>query len=770
MGVRRKISRGLLACSVAFGGLMAAGAAVADSSPSQPTNEVQEVVVTANKRAEKLHDVAMGVTAVTGADMLTRQEIDFTDFAAQVPGFSVQQESPGWNREILRGENSGGAGATVATLIDDVPLSFSGSDSDAAFTSTNLDTYDLQRVEVLKGPQGTLYGAAAEGGVVKYVTNPPDLHSYHAELEVDGSSVAHGGDGGSVKAYVNLPFWQDKAALRITGFDEDVPGYINDPLLKTYDVNSARKLGGRVSLLVKPTNDLSIRLGLLQQDLHAFGDNEVDVVGAALYGPGSPAPANPFALANGYNENNYVPATTKNVITYYTADVEYDLHWAKISSISSYGTVKDSFNDDYTSQEVAPGVTYGNALSGRWGQPIALRDREIESVNKTNQEFRLTSEPGSQLFGHQVDWLVGAFVTREDVTFNQFFDALAIPASGAPSTVLSPAAGGAYLPSRYEEWAVFGQIDYYLTPKIDVAVGARTSGNQETSHITYACCVLEGPNDSAPLVKSDESSTTWSVAPRWRITSDTLAYARVATGYRPGGPNLLIPGAPADFPLTYHSDSTINYEVGVRSSLLNHAVNIDVAAYYIDWSQIQIETNFVSQTTGQVFTVTGNAGSAISEGVEWNLGWTPIRGLTFGLVGAYTEAHLTQNAPGLGAHAGDDLAYVPKWSNTFNADYQWSAFGDYRAFVGGTWVFTGSRYSDFSSSPIGDPHVKLPSYDTLGLHAGLKNGRYTLELYGKNLTDSRGIAYYAGQGGYNATGLATLITPRTIGLRLAADF
>lgn len=770
MSVGRKLSRGLLASSVAFGALAGAGAALADSSPAKTVQEVQEVVVTATKRAEKLHDVAMGITAVTGADLQTRQESDFTDFAAQVPGFEVQQMSPGWNREILRGENTGGTGATVATLIDDVPLSFSGSDNDASVTSTNVDTYDLQRVEVLKGPQGTLYGAAAEGGVVKYVTTPPDLHAFHAGFEVGASSVAHGGTGGSVKGYINLPFWQDKAALRITGFDEDIPGYINDPLLNAHDINHARKLGGRISLLVKPTNDLSIRLGMMQQDLHAFGDNEVNVVGSALY-PASPAPANPFALAGGYNENKYVQPTTKNVITYYTADIEYDLHWAKLSSISSYGTVKDSFYDDYTSDEVAPGVTYGEALGPVWGQPtIALRDRQIESVNKTNQEFRLTSEPGTQLFGHQMDWLAGAFVTREDVTFNQLFDALAIPASGAPSTVLQPGAGGGILPSRYEEWAVFGQVDYYLTPKIDVAVGARTSGNQETSQVTLTCCVLEGPDETLPLLKSHESSTTWSVAPRWRITSDTLLYGRVATGYRPGGPNLLIPGAPADFPDTYHSDTTINYELGVRSSLLNHTVNIDLAAYYIDWSQIQILSNFVSQTTGQTFTVTGNAGNATSQGVEWNLGWTPVHGLTLGLIGAYTEAHLTTNAPGLGANSGDDLPYVPRWSNTLNADYQWSAFGDYRAFVGGTWVFTGTRYNDFSSVPTGDPHVKLPSYDTLGLHTGLKNGRYTLELYGKNLTDSRGIAFYSGGNGYNNTGMASLITPRTIGLRLAADF
>jgi outer membrane receptor protein involved in Fe transport len=208
-------------------GVIALKRAPAPPAKSDVADDIQEVVVTASKRDERLHDVAMGVTAVTGNDLQTRQETDFTEFAAQVPGFQVESNgTPGFNREILRGQNSGSAGATVATVIDDMPLSSSGSQSDDGFVSTNPDAYDLLRVEVLKGPQGTLYGAAAEGGVVKFVTNPPNTTAFHAGMEVGGDTIDHGGDGGSVKGYVNIPFWQDKAALRLTGFYEDVPGYI----------------------------------------------------------------------------------------------------------------------------------------------------------------------------------------------------------------------------------------------------------------------------------------------------------------------------------------------------------------------------------------------------------------------------------------------------------------------------------------------------------------------------------------------------------------
>src|SRR5579859_5836305 len=207
------ISKGLLLGGVALGAMCAAGTACA----ADDQGSISEIIVTANKQAEKLHDVAQAVSAVTGADMATRNQTDFHDFAAEVPGFQVNEQSPVYNREILRGQNSGGSGATVASVIDDMPLSFSGSDNNAALVSTNLDTYDLQRIEVLKGPQGTLYGATAEGGVVKYVTTPPSLNEYQGGIEASGYNVDHGQSSGSIKGYANLPLVQGMAALRVTG-------------------------------------------------------------------------------------------------------------------------------------------------------------------------------------------------------------------------------------------------------------------------------------------------------------------------------------------------------------------------------------------------------------------------------------------------------------------------------------------------------------------------------------------------------------------------
>jgi len=779
MRINTKLSRALLACGVAYGALIAAGAAAAQTtgSGSAAAPATEEIVVTANKRAEKLHDVAMGITAVSGEDLQTRQELDLQDFAAQVPGFTINQINAGWNREILRGQNSGGAGATVATSIDEFPLSFSGSDSNASLTSTNPDTYDLQRIEVLKGPQGDLYGAAAEGGIVKYITNGPNLYAYQAGAEAGVINVDHGQTGASAKGFVNLPLMDGKLALRITGYDEDIPGYISDPLYGRNTANSGYRYGARISLLYKPTNDLSIRLTAFDQGLKDRDDNEAEVVGAP-FDPTTTSSAQ-FKLANGgkWEDNTAVGSNTRNSLYLYGADIEYDLHWAKLSSLTSYGEVKNSFLNDYDNlvyETIPPStiITYLEAL-GSFGYPTTgatFVQHQTESVNKYNQEFRLSSEPGLKLVGLPIDWQLGMFLTREDVVFDQFFDvqSLSPPYQYLSSPLTGGRVGGAALPSRYEEAAIFGQADYHLTSKFDVAVGFRDTYDTETSQITLTCCLLEGPAAELPRITSYEDAATFSVAPRYKLDDNTTIYARFATGHRPGGPNLLIPGAPADFPFTYKSDSTDNYEAGVRTYLFGKTVSVDVDAFYIDWSQIQILQTFTSTLNGQKFNVTGNAGSATSHGVEYNFSWTPIHGLTLGLLGAYTESYLTQGAPALNAGKGTSLAYVPKWRNTINADYDWTVIDDYKAYVGGTVVFTDSVFSDLGDYP--GAHIKLPSYTTLDLHAGIRKGPYSVEIYAKNLTNAMGVLYYSYNGGYDGTGLANFITPRTVGMRIGAKF
>jgi len=191
--------------------------------------------------------------------------------------------------------------------------------------------------------------------------------------------------------------------------------------------------------------------------------------------------------------------------------------------------------------------------------------------------------------------------------------------------------------------------------------------------------------------------------------------------------------------------------------------------FYIDWKDVQI-LGIVNTPAGPVG-INGNSGSAKSKGVEWNFTWRPISGLTLALLGSYTDAYLTADAPGLGAMSGDKLPFVPNVQNTLNADYKWPAFGDWSAFVGGTETYTGSRYTAFSPTvSVIEPHVKLPVYNTFQLHLGLDNGHYNAELYGNNLGNSKGITDYSNEGGANQTGLVSFIQPRTIGIQVGYKF
>jgi iron complex outermembrane recepter protein len=746
---------------VAAAGLLLGGSS-AWAETATPTAGLEEIVVTATKREEKLHDVAMGITALSGDDLARRQELGYADFAAQIPGLSIESVDPGRNRVVLRGENVGSVGATIATTVDDIPFSMSGSQSNGAFFSANVDTYDLQRVEVLRGPQGTLYGASAEGGLIKYVTNPPNLNAYEGGVRVGGESIDGGQSAGFAKGFVNIPFWDNKAALRVSAVEEGLAGWIDNPQTGQKDVNHGEKYSLRASLLVKPTSDLTIRVTAFNQALNTRGDNSVQVVGAALT-PEAP-PANQFDPVNGFANATAGPHVIDDNLSYYALALQYDFKVATLMSATSFGEIRKHYSSDATNLNLAPGVTLADVLAGVYGMPIVVFGNQLETLHKFNQELRLTSNPGGTLFGNPFDWLAGGFFTREITGFNQDYGARS---AADPSTLLAPALGGDRLPADYKESAVFADFTYHFSKAFDLELGGRSTHTKQYSQSSLSCCVLLGPDATFDKVYTSENETTWSVAPRWHISDDLLMYARVATGFSPGGPNQ--PSSLLLNPPPYRSDSTRNYELGLRADLFERKFTVDVDVFDIRWSDVQILD--LVQTPNGPIGLNGNSGSADSRGVEWNFLWRPMQGLSVGLLGAFTDAKLTSDALLLGGMNGDALPYVPKFSSTFNMDYTWAASSNYAGFVGGSWTYTGTRYTAFSSSVTTiESHVKLPIYNTLKVQAGLDNGHFSVELFGSNLTNARGVTEYANSGGENQTGIAAFIQPRTIGIELGAKF
>ncbi|HEY3949150.1 TonB-dependent receptor, partial [Phenylobacterium sp.] len=354
-----------------------------------------------------------------------------------------------------------------------------------------------------------------------------------------------------------------------------------------------------------------------------------------------------------------------------------------------------------------------------------------------------------------------AFYTREDNLLHQNLNGLSV--ANAPQVL--PGLGGlevVQLPSTYDEYAGFANVDYHFTDRFDVSAGGRYSHNEQKSSQTTSGALV-GPTPSVVSGTSSEGVFTFAVAPKYKLTDDATVYARISKGYRPGGPNALSPLAPTSVPRTFDSDSLVNYEVGIKGDAMEHQVAYDLSAFYIDWSRIQL----LAAVNG--FGVNTNGGSAKSEGVEGNLTWAVTPDLTLSANGAYIQANLTSDTgPLLGGHDGDRLPYVSPISGALDANYSHALSGDIRGFVGGSVRFTGRRRSDFNPT-IGQ--ISLPSYSQVDLRAGLEWQQYRIELFAKNVGDERGILSIGGLGSTPRGAVqAGLISPRLVGVSLSARY
>ena len=757
----RKFVRTMLLAGGAIAVLACTGAR-AQTTPDQAAQEDEstEIIVTANKRAERLQDVALSIAAIRGDDLTRNQLVDLQDLSTRVAGLNLQRGGQGGgSRIILRGLNTGGQGATVASVVDDVPISFSSAIGFAASFAADFDPYDLDRVEVLRGPQGTLYGASAQGGLIKYVTKLPDFDGPEMGFDAGAANLRHGSTGASGKAYLNLPL-SPNAAIRASGYYDYTPGWIDNDLRDATDRNTSRRYGGRVSLLVEPTESLSLRATVLAQNLELDGFDNVEVNGFT-------SASDPFGFIDEYNFNTFLPQPYNNRSLLLSGDVQYQLGSVNIQSITSFVRLKNDF--------VADNTLFGTLSSAFLGRPnTALSSFQDNNVKKFNQEVRLSSDNDSAKVGRGLQWQAGVYYTREKVEFLTNFVTRNVPDGVSVTTPFSPTSPNvlvANLPSTYREVAGYADLTYFFSPQFDIELGARVFRNTQDAAQTQGGAFLGTTTPSTlPALDSSETDYTFSVAPRFRITPDALIYARVASGYRPGGPQLFVPGGPASLPTQYNSDSTINYEAGFKATLFDRMLSVDIAAFYIDWSDIQIT---VSIPVGGVnYSLTGNAGEAVSKGVEWNLALEPAAGLRLSTVGTYTDAKLTSDAPGINGFDGDRLPYVPKINASLVAEYEWPIASDYRMLVSGSWSYTGSRFSDFSLSPAAS-HLRVPSYDSWAAQVGIQGERFGVRLYGKNLTDTRGITNYSpGQSVFGVTipGQVGLIRPREIGVRLTGSF
>ncbi len=713
----------------------AAYAQTADAPAEDGSAASGDIIVTAQKRAERLLDVPMAITAVDATTLGERGQIQIQDYATKVPGLSFSEQPGGRVNIAIRGITTGTTNnSTVGITIDDVPIGGSTALSYGDTLVPELDPAVLQRIEVLRGPQGTIYGASSLGGLLKYVTTDPSVTETTGRVEASVNSVDHGGVGFGVRAMASTPVVSGKLGLQASFFTRRDAGYVDDPSLGRTDVNEVNNFGGRVALLWKPAEAVTLRLAAIYQEANGKGASDVD--GNAI---GTPTSGLSHARVRGSG-----PFQRKFQL--YSANLDVDLDFANLTSVTGYS------RSDFKSFDDSDASLNFYATAGTGNPNAAAVTHFSVPTEKFSQEIRLTSASGGNL-----EWLVGGFYTKE--TSKPFFNLQAVDrANGQPILAVLPD----YYPNNFEEYSAFGTLTYHFSDQFDVQVGGRYSKNKQFFQETITGPFFDPPYDLT--AQSKDNAFTYLVSPRFKITPDWMIYARVASGYRPGGPN---PGAAFNFPATFDADTTTSYEIGTKASLLDRNITLEASVYDIEWNDIQLRrSDPVTQ-----FAYFENSGKARSRGAEVSVSVRPTEGLTFDANVGYTDATLRQavtfgNGGPVLVPAGAMLPFSAKWSGSVGAEQRFD-LGGLDAFIGGDFNFISNRLGDLPASPT-QARLQLPSYETVNLRAGVESeSGLLITVYVKNLTDERGVIN-ASQRGLGSS--VILARPRTYGVSFAQKF
>jgi len=698
------------------------------SAPGDPADADRtggDIIVTAQKREQRLIDVPQSVSVLSSKLLQETHSDRLDDYFTRIPSASIDEAQAGQARIILRGINTGSDATTVATYVDETPYGSATGLANGGTLTPDLDPSEVDRIEVLRGPQGTLYGANSLGGLVKYVTVAPSTDGVHASAQAGVEAIDHGGAGESERASLNIPISSD-LAIRGSGFYRKDAGYVDDPNHGN-NVNADKSYGGRISALYHPTEALTVRGSAVLQNLDSDDPNTIDVDLVTLQ-----------PTLGRYVQSHIVSQPSDIHYRVYNGTGSYDFGGVTLLSTSSWGNLRQNE------------VTDATALLGT---PSSIAESVIQ--HRFTQEVRLAGKAPSWL-----DWTVGGYYTREhdailqNLGLNDATTGRAIAAASGLELVT--------LPTSYREIAGFANGTIHFGPMFDLTLGGRYSHNkQESEEIVGG--PLVGPTPTF-VGSSSDNVFTYSVAPSFKPSENLTIYARVAKGYRPGGPNVLPPLAPADVPHQFGPDTTTNYEVGIKSDLLDHTLSLELTGFYIDWRKIQLLTSVEN------FGVNINGGKARSKGVEFSATLTPVKGLTLGANGAYVDAYLTQDVPALGGMSGDHLPYTAKFSGTLSADYEHPLAGKLNGTAGVSWRYTGHRESAFDTE-TGFGQRRLGAFSQIDAHVGITYDHLRLDAFVRNLTDSRGVLDLGTVGSAeNGAISAAIIRPRSVGATLGFSY
>jgi len=730
------------------------------SSASAPV--IEEITVTATRRSTALATTPMAISALSSERLERANVTNMSDLAAEVTGLNVVDQGGGLNRPVIRGLQGVGD-AQVGIYFDNTPISGSpGTANSAGRFSPELRPIDVERVEVLRGPQGTLYGGGAMGGAIRYVSNKPDSTAFSARLE-GGASTFEGNMGYDGSAVVNIPIIQDKLAFRAVAHRRDRDGFIDNVATGESDVNDLENVGGRLALGWTPTESLEILATYYYEDFQSGSRAivQTDLGDLETRNPGT----------TGSDDETSIFNITANLTTSW-ADAMYSYSNFKRDLLYRYPIAVDLF------EGLAPENFAGQLLI----QP--------QDVDMDTHEVRFTSN-GDGPF----NWTVGAFYSERD-TFGES-DVYNLDASG--SLIFPDGSPGAreddissllfrrYVDQTQTESALYGEVSYDFDDRTSLTFGTRVfdfenrDGGQPT--------VLSGAAfpGNPPFVETDTdfSGEVFKLSLSREIFEDSVIYATWSQGYRAGGSNVEVSTSgfdPGDTPLTFKPDTVDNYEIGFRGSLNDGRMTVAAAAFYLDWTDL-----FVDQVRNDLpgpgnIEFRANAGEAEITGVEIEVEALLAQDFRISAGTTILEAELASNVrtfgDSVGALQGDSLPFVPEFTANLTLEYGWQ-LGELRAYAWGAYRYTGATTGDFNPFVIGNgqqtdtpniQYTEFGEYGILSLRLGVEGTDWTGALFVDNATDERECAYTRRDNIRPQPGNCFIEMPRSIGLRLSKTF
>lgn len=732
--------------------LLVAGVLSAQAALAAPK---EVMTITATKRGEQqLQSVPIAVQALGETDIRDSAAIELSDLAPQISSLVVQDLGPGDRKYIIRGINSTATSA-VGVYYDEAAIT-ARTKQDGGGRQADIELHDIARIEVLKGPQGTLYGASSSAGTIRYVPNRPDASTLDYDIGGMLSTTEDGGENYNINGMVNVPIVADKFAVRGGAWYTNDDGFIDNLLLANEDINDNEVSGVKLAADWTPNENWS---------LSAFGIFQNREVGGTsrqmpILQDGLATRRATFATeleAAGFGQPDAQKRTTQSYtvtpwdedLTLLSGKLEWDAGPGSLLVALNYFEREIEFNFDST------------PILLNFEVPVPAITRQPQKREVTSAEARWASE-----LDGPVQFVVGAFISREDKDFET-----QVIASGSDGQPLGPflpgdpnAIFGRIKTDELDQEAVFGEAEWFITEKLSVLGGLRwyqfdiDSVNDQTQAF--------GPAQGfSPNFQVDDDKVTGKLNVSYRFTDDLMVYGTVSQGFRPGGTNdvaFIEVGQPIP-PPGFGPDELTNYELGWKTSLADQRVNFNGAVFYIDWQDLQTAT-FDPQSP---FSVVRNAGEAEITGIEFDLSATPVENVYLALTGSYQNAEYASDVPGNDANTpfalkGQPIPNVPDYQFGAIAEYSWEMFGGKNATLRGDWSFQDDRII-LPNDPVND--VKLDSYHLFGLRLGLEADNWTAALFIKNLFDEDEAAYDAINSGQDPRAIITA-RPRTIGIQL----